>query len=143
MPKLKLGALVYAFVAICLGLSSVAVLQHWGAYGGVHGWPIPATAVVDALSALLLAVGAVTRWGIIADDGPWICRNGWLVLGGLTVAGIVVAALSGQDMPIWPTGPAVFLPHFVRRLQEKYYEGIAEAELEITAGRDGGRSPGS
>lgn len=142
MPKLKLGAAVYALVATGLAVSAVAVLLHWGTYAEVRGWPIPATAVVDALSALLLAVGAVTRRGLVADDGPWICRNGWLVLGGLSVAGIVVAALSDQEMPIWPTGPAVFLPHFVRRMQEKYYDGVAEAELEIRAVRGEESPPG-
>lgn len=137
MPKLKLGAAVYAFVAIGLATSAVAVLLRWGAYAGVHGWPQWATAAVDTLSALLFAVGAVTRRGLIADDGPWISRNGWFVLVGLTAAGAVVAFLSNQDISPWPTGPAVFLPHFVRRMQERYYDGVAEAEREIEAVRAG------
>jgi hypothetical protein len=137
MPKLKLGAAVYAFAAIGLAASAVAVVRGWGAYSDVHGWPVAATAVVDALSALLLAIGAVTRRGLIADDGPWICRNGWLVLAGLTAAGMIVSLLSDQGLSPLPNGPAVFLPHFVRKLQEHYYAGVAEAEREIEAVRAG------
>ncbi len=145
MPELKLGAAVYAVVAVLLAVSAVMVLRRVGPYGEARGWPIAATAVVDALSALLLAVGAVTRRGLVGDDGPWICRNGWLLLAGLTVAGAVVASLSDPAIPFWPTGPAVFLPHFIRRLQESYYDGRSEGEreLEIRAGvRGEGLPPG-
>jgi hypothetical protein len=142
VPKLKLGALVYALVAIGLAVSAVAVLRHWGTYAEVQGWPIAATAVIDALSGLLLAVGAATRRGLVSDDGPWVCRNGWLLLGALTVAGAVVASLSDQDVPFWPMGPVVFLPHFIRRLQESYYDGVAEAEVEIRAVRGEESPPG-
>jgi hypothetical protein len=142
VPKLKLGAAFYALIAIGLAVSAVAVLQRWGAYAGVHGWPIAATAVLDALAALLFAIGAVTRRGLLADDGPWICRNGWLVLVGLTAAGVLVAFASDQGITPWPTGPAVFVPHFVRRLQEKYQEGRSEAEVELRVGRGGGFRPG-
>jgi hypothetical protein len=137
VPKLKLGAAFYGLIAIGLAVSVVGVLRHWGSYAGVHGWPIAATAVLDGLAALLFAIGAVTRRGLLADDGPWICRKGWLVLVGLTAAGALVAFLSDQGITPWPTGPAVFVPHFVRRMQEKYYEGVAEAEREIEAVRAG------
>jgi hypothetical protein len=136
MPKLKLGAAVYVFAAIGLATSAVAVFRGWGAYSGVHGWPVALIAGVDSLSALMLAIGAVTRRGLIADDGPWICRNGWLVLVGLTVAGALVV-LSDQDISPFLTGPAVFVPHFVRKLQENYYAGVADAEREIEAVRAG------
>ncbi|MFG1814688.1 hypothetical protein ACGFIF_13045 [Kribbella sp. NPDC049174] len=131
MPKLKLGAVAYALVAIGLLASAVMVLRQVGPYAGVHGWPLVATAVVDALSGLLFAVGAVTRRGLIADDGPWICRSGWVLLVGLTAAGALVAFLSDQELSPWPTGPAVFLPHFIRRLQESYYDGRSEGEREL------------
>jgi hypothetical protein len=137
MPKLKLGAAFYALVAIGLAASAVGVVQGWGTYDGVHGWSVTAIAVVDGLSALLFVIGAVTRRGLIADDGPWICRNGWMVLVGLTAAAALVVFLSDQDMSPWPTGPAVFLPHFVRKLQENYYAGVADAEREIEAVRAG------
>jgi hypothetical protein len=137
VPKLKLGAAFYGLIAIGLAFSVVAVLQHWDSYADVHGWPLAATAVLYALAALLFAIGAVTRRGLLADDGPWICRNGWLVLVGLTAVGAIVAFLSDQGLSPWPTGPAVFVPHFVRRMQEKYYDGVAEAEREIAAVRTG------
>jgi hypothetical protein len=143
VPKLKLGAVVYALLAIGLVASAVLVLRHVGPYAGVQGWPLAATARVDALSGLLFAVGAVTRRGLIADDGPWICQNGWLLLAALTAVGSIVAFLSPQDIPMWPIGPAVFVPHFVRRMQESYYDGIAEAEREIrAAGPDEELPPG-
>jgi hypothetical protein len=79
----------------------------------------------------------------VSSDGPWIFRQGWIVLAGLTVANLVVDLLaSGNQAPVaWVTGPAVFLPHFVRRLEESYYDGVAEAELEIKAGARGEERP--
>jgi hypothetical protein len=141
VPKLKLGAAVYAVIAILLAVSVVGVLRGWGSYADVHGWPIGATAMLDALAALLFAIGAVTRRGLLADDGPWICRSGWLVLVGLTVAGAIVAFLS-DTAPLWPMGPAVFVPHFVRKMQESYHAGVAEAEVEIRAARGEEPRPG-
>jgi hypothetical protein len=141
VPKLKLGAAIYGLSAIGLLVSAVMILQQVGVYAGVHGWPLVATAVVVALSGLLFAVGAVTRRGLIVDDGPGICRNGWLVLVGLTAAGAINAFLADQEMSPWPTGPAVFLPHFIRRMQESYYDGVAEAEVELRAAGRGEGSP--
>jgi hypothetical protein len=134
VPKLKLGAAVYALIAIGLGIFVVLVLRHVGPYAEVHGWPIGATVVVDGLASLLFAVGAVTRRGLNADDGPRICQNGWLLLVALTAAGCMIAFVGGEDVPLWPMGPAVFLPRFIRRMQESYYDGVAEAEREIMAG---------
>ena len=146
MPRLKLGAVVYGLVAIGLFVEIVPILRHYGPYAAVHGGPLAATVVVVAASGLLFAVGAVTRRGLIADDGPWICRNGWVVLIALTAVACIVTFVSDQDVPAWPTGPAVFLPHFIRRLQESYHDGVAEGEREIEAVRaapDEGRPPGS
>jgi hypothetical protein len=138
VPKMRLGAVVYALLAIALAASAVLVFRHFGPYAGVHGWPLAATVIVDALSGLLFAIGAVTRRGLIADDGPWICRNGWLVLVAATAVGCIIAFLSAQELSPWPTGPAVFVPHWIRRMQESYYDGAAEAEREIAAVRAGG-----
>jgi hypothetical protein len=143
MPKLKLGAVVYGLLAVVWSVGIVLVLRHYSPYAEVHGAPLAATVVLLAATALLLAIGAVTRRGLIADDGPWICQNGWTVLVGLTVAGWIVAFLSDQDVPMWPTGPTALLPHFIRRQQESYYEGVAEAERELTAEPDEVRRPGS
>ena len=142
MPKLKLGAAFYGLIAIGLVVSAVMILRQAGSYAGVHGWSLIATAVVVALTGLVLAVGAVTRRGLVADDGPWICRRGWLLVVGLTAAAAVIAFLSDQELTPFPMGPVLLLPHFVRRLQEKYYDGVAEAEVEIRAVRGEESPPG-
>lgn len=146
MPKLKLGAVIYGLLAVVWAVGSVLVLRHYGPYAEVDGAPLAATVVLLAATALLLAVGAVTRRGLVTNDGPWICRHGWLGLVGLTVAAWIVAFLSNQDVPMWPIGPTALLPHWVRRQQESYYEGVADAEREIAAVRaepDEARPPGS
>jgi hypothetical protein len=136
MPKLKTGAVVYGLAAVALLASAVAILQQRGAYAEVSGWPLTASAVGFGLTGFLFAVGAVTRRGLAADDGPWICQNGWLLVIALTAALFAVAVLSDQEaVPILPTGPAVFLPRWIRRMQESYYEGVADAEREIAAVR--------
>lgn len=104
----------------------VRAVRHDGPWQESHGWPYGATVVVLALTAGLLFVGAATRWGLISDDGPWICQHGWLVLIGLTVVALGLSFLEDGGQA-WPVGPAVFVPHFVRRLQESYYEGRASA----------------
>ena len=142
MPKLKLGAAFYGLVALGLVVSAVMILRQAGKYAGVHGWPLIATAVVVALSGLVLAVGAVTRRGLVADDGPWIFRGGWLLLVGLTAAAAVIAFLSDQELTPFPMGPVALLPHFVRRMQESYSDGVAEAEVEIRAARGEESPPG-
>lgn len=144
MPKLKLGAVTYGLVAIALFAGLVPMLRHYGPYTDVQGGPLIATAIVVAASGALFAIGAATRRGLISDDGPWICRNGWIVLAALTgVVPLAISLLGGQDTPLWPTGPALFLPHFIRRLQESYYDGVAEAERELTAVPDAGSAPRS
>lgn len=142
MPKMKLGAAFYALIAVVLLVSAVLVLHNVGQYAELHGWPLIATAVVDGLAGLVFAVGAVTRRGLVADDGPWVCRNGWLIVVALTVTGILVTFLSDAPVSPFPMGPAVFVPHWVRRLQEKYYEGRDEAERELNPEEpDGVRPP--
>ncbi|WP_327640271.1 hypothetical protein OHB24_18405 [Kribbella sp. NBC_00482] len=135
---MKLGAAVYAFLAIGLLVSGVLTLRQYGPYADVHGWPLMATAVVDALAGLVFGAGAVTRRGLAADEGPWICRKGWLVVVALTIAGFLTAAVSGFDMSPLPIGPVVLYPHWVKRLQEKYYEGREEAERELSPEEPGG-----
>lgn len=98
------------------------------------------------LTAVLLAVGAVTRRGLAADDGPRICQQGWIVLIALTAVVFVVGGLSNEEVMPWPWVWVVFVPHWIRRAQESYYEGVAEAEREIAlkaAGPDGELPPGS
>jgi hypothetical protein len=143
VPKLKLGAVVYGLVAIALFAGIVLMLRNVGPYADVRGGPRIATVIVVGASGVLLAIGAVTRRGLVSDDGPWICRNGWILLAGVTCGALVVAAVSSQDVNPFPTGPAVFLPHFIRRLQESYYDGVAEAEQALTATPDGESQPRS
>ncbi|HEY3511069.1 hypothetical protein [Kribbella sp. NPDC051137] len=136
MPKLKLGAALYGLAAIATTVTVVLMLVRQGPWADVHGWVFGALVAVVALSAVFLAVGAVTRRGLIADDGPWICRHGWAVLVGVTVLGFVLTLLTDADIPWLPTSPAVFIPHWIRRLQEKYWEGRVEAEVQAVRERN-------
>ncbi len=126
MPKLKLGAAVYAFIGVAGVVQLVRAVRHDDPWQESHGWTYGGTLVVLALTAGLLLVGAVTRWGLISDEGPWVCRNGWILLIGLTVVALVLSFLEDGGQA-WPVGPAVFVPHFVRKLQENYYAGQQEA----------------
>ena len=131
---MKLGAVVYALIAIGLGVSAVLIFRHVGVYAGLEGWSLTATAIVVALTGVVFAAGAVTRRGLVGDDGPWICQYGWLVVIALTAAAFVISLLSDQEgFPVWPTGSAVFVPHWIRRMQESYHDGVADAEREIAA----------
>lgn len=142
----KAGAAAYALVTIGMGVQAVMMSQHAGKWSEVHGWVFVSLLALVVLTGALLAAGALTRRGLIADGGPWLFRNGWLVLVGLTAVNFVVSLAGSGDEGAswaWATGPAVFLPHFVRRLEEAWYAGEAEAELELRAGRDGEQLPGS
>jgi hypothetical protein len=133
MPKLKLGALVYALVAAGTIVQVVLMLLRHGVWADVHGWVYVGLVAVVALSAALLVVGMVSRRGLIASDGPWICQNGWLVLIGLAAAGFGLTLLTDAAVDWLPTAPAVFVPHWVRRLQENYHAGRAEGERELSS----------
>lgn len=143
MPKMKLGAAVYALLALGSLVSAVLTLRHFGPYAGKHGWPLITSAAVMALTGLAFGAGAATRRGLAADEGPWICRQGWLVVLGLTVVGFVTSVASGWDVSPLPNGPAVFVPHWIKRLQENYYEGRAEAERELSPEEPDGVRPRS
>ena len=133
---MTLGAAVYGLAAIATTVSVVLMLVRQGVWADVHGGVFGALVAVVALSAVLLAVGAVTRRGLIADDGPWICRHGWTVLVGLTALGFVLTLLTDADVHWLQTSPAVFIPHWIRRLQEKYREHRVEAEVRAVRDRN-------
>ena len=133
---MKLGAAIYGLAATATTVSVVLMLARHGVWADVHGWVFGALVAVVALSAVFLAVGAVTRRGLIADDGPWICRYGWAVLVGVTALGFGLTFLTDADVPWLPTSPAVFIPHWIRRLQEKYWEGRVEAEVQAVRERN-------
>ncbi|GAB3934779.1 hypothetical protein GCM10029976_044210 [Kribbella albertanoniae] len=126
MPKLKLGVAFYALAALLGAWQIVRAVRHEGEWQESHGWVHGAMVAVLVLTVGLLAVGAVTRWGLISDGGPWICENGWIVLIVLAAVAFGLALLQdgGETFPV---GPVVFLPHFIRKLQENYYAGQQEA----------------
>lgn len=117
------------------------MLLHHGEWADVHGWVYVGLVAVVALSAVLLLVGMATRRGLIAAEGPWISRNGWLVLVGLTAVGFGLTLLTDAEVPWLPTASAVFVPHWVRRSYENYHEGQAEAERALSPGEPGEARP--
>ncbi|WP_427885115.1 hypothetical protein ACQHIV_23315 [Kribbella sp. GL6] len=128
MPKMKLGAAFYALIAVgelvCAGL----VYSGHGDYAVGEPWFLAVVAVLFALTGVLFGVGAVTRRGLVADEGPWICRRGWMVVVGLIGAMFVALLLSDMGrIATFPNPVIMFIPHSIKRLQEKYYEGRAEA----------------
>lgn len=130
MPRklTKAGTAAYALVVLVLGVQAVLIVRQSGQFADTSGWGRVSLLTIVVLSAALVAAGAVTRRGLIADEGQWIFRNGWLVLVGLTVANLLVSLLPLDADIAWVAGPAVFVPHFVRKLEEAYYAGVAEAE---------------
>jgi len=134
---MKLGAVVYGLAAIASAAAVVQMLARRSGWADVHGWVFGGLVAVVAASAVLLAVGAATRRGLIASEGPWICRNGWAVLVGLTVVGFVLTLRTNAELPWLPTIPAIFVPHWIRRLQESYWEGRVEAEVQAVRARNG------
>ncbi|WP_427885116.1 hypothetical protein ACQHIV_23320 [Kribbella sp. GL6] len=130
MPKLKLGAVVYALVAVGWVVSAGAVFRGYGTYAAADRWYQVAISAVLLLTGVLFGVGAVTRRGLVSDDGPRICRQGWIVVLALVGAGIVVAFLGESEWGApYPTASAIFIPGWIKRLQVKYYEGRAEAAV--------------
>jgi hypothetical protein len=62
---------------------------------------------------------------------------GWIVVIALVGAGFVVSFLGDSDWGApFPTAGAVFVPQWIRRLQEKYQEGRVEAEVEAVRRRN-------
>ncbi|MFC9693675.1 hypothetical protein ACFTSF_34305 [Kribbella sp. NPDC056951] len=127
MPKLKLGAVFYALIAVVGVLEVVMITTQQSRWAGLHGWVLAATATADGLIAALFAIGAATRWGLIADDGPWICQHGWVVVIGLVAVKFVLFIVQDSEAMPFPSAALVFVPHFIRRLQENYYQGRQEA----------------
>jgi hypothetical protein len=120
------GLIAYALVVIVLGVQAVLIVTRSGKFDDIPGWALASLLTIVVLSAVLVGAGAVTRRGLIADEGPWIFRHGLILLVGLTVANLLVSLLPLDADIAWVAGPAVFLPHFVRRLEESYYAGVAE-----------------
>ncbi|MGW6202000.1 hypothetical protein ACWF0M_38000 [Kribbella sp. NPDC055110] len=140
---MKLGAAFYALIAIGWFVSAVVTLRGYGSYAAADQWYRIAMATVFLLTGVMFGIGAVTRRGLMSDDGPRICRKGWMVVIALACAALVVALLGEDDWGTpFPTGVAIFIPLWIKRLQEKYYEGREEGERELSSrARDGVRRP--
>jgi hypothetical protein len=139
---MKLGAAFYALIAVGWFVCAVVTLRGYGSYAAADQWYRIAMATVFLLTGVMFGIGAITRRGLMSDDGPRICRNGGLVVLALVCAAFVVYAL-GDDWGVpFPNAVSVFIPPLVKRLQEKYYEGREEAERELSLrAPDGVRPP--
>jgi hypothetical protein len=129
------GVLVYAGIAVLLVVQTVRLIlmdRLWSA--GVDFLSICLVAVVAA-TALLFVYAAVVRQPLIEGDGPWVITMGWALVIALTVISFVISMLSApaSDEAIWVTGPAVFVPFWVRQLEESYRDGVEEARREREA----------
>ncbi|QNE20836.1 hypothetical protein F1D05_26630 [Kribbella qitaiheensis] len=126
------GVLVYAGIVVLLVVQTVRLIQMdqlWA--DGIAFTPVCLVAVVAA-TALMFLVGAVARQPLIDGDGPWFSTLGWAVVIGLTGVGMAITALAsyGNEAGVWVTGPAVFVPFWVRKLEESYREGVEEGLRE-------------
>jgi hypothetical protein len=123
------GVFVYAGTSLLLFVQAVRLGLMKGLWAdGVSVAPV-SLVVVTAASALLFGAGAVVRRPLIADDGPLISTMGWAVLIALTAIAFAISALlpPAPGNASWVVLPAVFVPFWVRRLEESYREGVDEA----------------
>ncbi|HWD81386.1 MAG TPA: hypothetical protein VG497_20970 [Kribbella sp.] len=132
MPKLKLGAAIYGLIAVLGIASAVATFRGYGRYAGADQWYLIARGTVFLLIGVMFGIGAVTRRGLMSDDGPRICRSGWIVVIALLGAEFVVYALGDDSWGTFPSIVTALIPPWIKRLQEKYYEGRQEAERELS-----------
>ena len=126
------GVLVYAGIAVGLAVQTVRLVlmdRLWA--DGIAFAPACLVAVVAA-TALLFGVAAVTRQPLIDGDGPWFSTIGWLVVAVLTIVGLAITTMASLDQyaGLWVTGAAVFVPHWVRKLEESYRDGVEEGRRE-------------
>jgi glucose dehydrogenase len=131
MPKLKLGAAVYGLLAVLAVVSAVFVLRGYGSYAGADQWYLIARGTLLLLIGVMFGIGAVTRRGLVSDNGPLVSRRGWVVVIALIGAEFVVYALGDDGWGTFPSIATVFIPPWIKRMQEKYYEGRQEAEREL------------
>lgn len=130
MPKLKLGAAFYAVIAVGWVVSAIVTYRGYAAYRDADQWFLIAMGSVFLLTGVMFGIGAATRRGLMSDDGPRICRQGWLVVIVLVCAAFVVYLLGDDWGTPFPNAAAAFIPPMVKRLQEKYYEGRDEVSPE-------------
>ncbi|WP_112246433.1 hypothetical protein [Kribbella monticola] len=126
------GVLVYAGMALLLVIQTARLVtmdQLWT--DGVSVASVGLVAV-SAAAALLFLTAVVTRQPLIEGDGPWFITMGWALLIALTALSFVISLSSSlaSDEAVWVTIPAVFVPFWVRKLEESYREGVDEARRE-------------
>ncbi|TDU88630.1 hypothetical protein EV138_2176 [Kribbella voronezhensis] len=126
------GVLVYAGMALLLVVQTVRLVtmdRLW--VDGVSVAPA-GLVVVAAAAALLFLTAVVTRQPLVEGDGPWFITMGWLLLIALTALSFVISLSSSltSEEAVWVTGPAVFVPFWVRKLEESYREGVEEAQRD-------------
>ncbi|MEU0093629.1 hypothetical protein [Kribbella sp. NPDC006257] len=122
------GVFVYAGTSVLLVVQTVRLVllkELWA--GGVSLAPVTLV-VVTAVAALLYLIAVLIRQPLVEGDGPWFITMGWAVLIALTALSFVIAMVSSpaSDEALWVTGPAVFVPFWVRKLEESYREGVDE-----------------
>jgi hypothetical protein len=123
------GVLVYAGTALLLVVQAVRLVlldELWTEGASVASVGL---VVLTAAAALLFGAGAVSRQPLIEGEGPWFASVGWAVVIALTAVGMAIALMTSVDeiAGLWVTGPAVFVPFWVRKLEESYREGVDEA----------------
>ena len=131
MPKLKLGAVFYAVLAVGAVAAAALILRGDGRYAGADQWYLLVRATLFLLIGVMFGIGAVTRRGLMSDDGPRICRSGWIVVIALVGTEFVVYVVGGE----WGTFPSIvtaLIPPWFQRLHVNYYEGRDEAERELS-----------
>lgn len=136
------GAIAYAFIVVTLGAQAIHLLRLDGVWGADQTWVAVTLLAISLVSGVLFAASALTRIPLVesvapeAGDGHLLSRFGVWVVIGLTVVGVLVAAVGDLDtFGLWPNLPAVFTPFWVRRLETSYFDGVEETRRAAAAAR--------
>jgi hypothetical protein len=130
------GTVAYALVTVTLVVQTVRMIRLDGVWGGDATWAAGCLLVIVLLSGAIFAAATVTRIPLFADDGPLLSRFGWYAILGLTVLALAVVMLSSLEaFGLWPTSPAMFVPYWIRRLEDSYREGVEEARRAAATAR--------
>jgi hypothetical protein len=132
------GALIYLGVAVVMAIQVVRMIRNDGYWTSGPTWAAACLVASIALTGLYFGVAAVARRPLVGGDGPWLLRYGWLVVIGLALLSFLASmALPDQAYKVFPNGPALFVPLWIRQLEESYREGVKEARQEARIQREG------